>query len=75
MSGEPRVLFCTLSQRTSQKGNAYLQGWCGKAKIVGWQGKPDKFENPTWDLYLVQPEDRPRPAEVAGLVDKPADAF
>jgi hypothetical protein len=72
---EPRVLLCSLSVRTSQKGSEYLTGWLAKAKVIGWQGKPDKWENPTWDLYLVQPEDRPRPAEVAGLVDDVEAAF
>lgn len=63
MSG-PRVLLTTLSVRTSAKGNQYLAGWLGKASVVAFAGEPDKFGNPTWDLYLCEPEPRegqPRP--------------
>ena len=55
MSGN-RVLLMTLSCRTSAKGNAYLAGWLGKASVVAFAGEPDKFGNPTWDVFLAEPE-------------------
>ncbi len=53
-----RVLLTTLSRRTSTKGNEYLAGWLGKASVVAFPGEPDKFGNPTWDLFLSHPEPR-----------------
>jgi hypothetical protein len=53
-----RVLLATLSVRTSAKGRPYLSGWLGKASVVAFEGKPDKYGNPTWDLYLSEPEPR-----------------
>jgi hypothetical protein len=57
MSGN-RVLLTTLSVRTSAKGNQYLAGWLGKASVVAFAGEPDKFGNPTWDVFLCEPEPR-----------------
>lgn len=54
----PRVLLATLSQRTSSKGRAYLSGYLGKAKVLGFEGDADKWGNPTWDLYVSEPEPR-----------------
>jgi hypothetical protein len=51
-----RVLLMTLSCRTSAKGNSYLAGWLGKASVVAFAGEPDKFGNPTWDVFLAEPE-------------------
>jgi hypothetical protein len=36
MSGEPKILLTTLWQRTSERGNEYLSGCLGKARIVGF---------------------------------------
>ena len=73
MSGH-RVLLTTLSVRQSAKGNKYLSGWLGKATMVAFAGEPDKFGNPTWDLFLSQPEPRdaaPRePAEQGDRHDR-----
>jgi hypothetical protein len=52
----PRVLLATLNVRTSGKGNTYLAGWLGKAKVVAFVGEPDRYGNPTWDLYVAEPE-------------------
>jgi hypothetical protein len=60
----PRVLLTTLSVRTSAKGRPYLSGWLGKASVVAFAGQPDKHGNPTWDVFLAEPEPRegpPRP--------------
>jgi hypothetical protein len=54
----PRVLLTTLSARTSAKGRRYLAGWLGKASVVAFEGQPDKWGNPTWDVYLSEPEPR-----------------
>ena len=67
MSGprEPRVLLMTLSQRTSGKGNTYLAGYLGKAKLVGFlDQEPDKFGNPVWNVYAAEPA--PRAEQAAG---------
>ena len=53
-----RVLLTTLSRRTSVKGREYLAGWLGRASVVAFPGEPDKFGNPTWDVFLSQPEPR-----------------
>jgi hypothetical protein len=54
-----RVLLTTLSVRTSAKGRRYLSGWLGKAGLVAFEGEPDKFGNPTWNVFLSEPEPRP----------------
>ena len=60
MSARGRVLLATLSERTSARGNAYRSGWLGKASVVGFRGEPDKHGNPTWDLFVAEPEPRDR---------------
>ncbi len=62
MSSAPRVLLTTLSIRTSARGNEYLSGFLGKARVVGFPGEADRYGNPTWDLYLAEPEQRDAPA-------------
>jgi hypothetical protein len=54
MSSDQKVLIATLWQRTSGKGNEYLSGYLGKARIIGFRGDPTADGTPTWDLY-VQP--------------------
>jgi hypothetical protein len=63
----PRVLLATLSVRTSAKGRQYLSGWLGRARVVGFAGEPDKWGNPTWDVFVAEPEPRqePRPLLLA----------
>src|SRR3954452_24265329 len=56
MSASPRVLLLTLSERTSGRGNRYLSGWLGKASVVAFAGEPDKHGNPTWDLFVSEPQ-------------------
>ena len=58
MSAGPRVLLLTLSERTSGRGNRYLSGWLGKASVVAFAGEPDKHGNPTWDLFVSEPQPR-----------------
>ena len=57
-----RVLLTALSVRRSGKGREYLSGWLGKASVVAFAGEPDKFGNPTWDVFVCQPEQRQSPA-------------
>jgi hypothetical protein len=53
MSGQaPKVLVATLWQRRSGRGNEYLSGFLGKARIVGFRGEPTADGTPTWDIYL-----------------------
>jgi hypothetical protein len=54
MSSDQKVLIATLWHRTSGKGNEYLSGYLGKARIIGFRGDPTADGTPTWDLY-VQP--------------------
>ena len=56
----PKVLLTTLTERTSAKGNVYLAGWLGKARVVGFRGEEDEHGQPTWNLYLQEPEPRPQ---------------
>jgi hypothetical protein len=48
----PKVLVATLWQRRSERGNEYLSGFLGKARIVGFRGEPTADGTPTWDIYL-----------------------
>ena len=54
----PRVLLMSLSVRTSAKGREYLSGYLGKARIVGFEGEPDKYGNSTWNIFVAEPEPR-----------------
>src|SRR4051794_10317740 len=62
----PRVLLMQLSERTSAKGNRYMSGWLGKASVVAFPGEPDKHGNPTWDLFVSEPEPRPEARDEGG---------
>jgi hypothetical protein len=89
MSGEPKVLLCTLWQRTSERGNEYLTGFLGKARVIGFRGEPTDNGTPTWNLYATsgreqeeaggrarQPLQRPAAAEPADerpFFDDPID--
>src|SRR5688500_1269615 len=64
MTTQAKVLLLTLSERTSARGNTYLSGWLGRASVVAFRGEaPDKFGNPTWDLFVSTPD--PRAARAA----------
>jgi hypothetical protein len=60
MAQPPKVLLTTLTERTSAKGNVYLTGWLAKARVVGFRGEDDEHGNPTWNLYLSEPGERPQ---------------
>lgn len=63
----PKVLLLRLSQRTSGKGNVYLSGWMGAARLVGFRGEDDENGNPVWELFAAEPEPRgERPAPGRG---------
>src|SRR5690349_23017582 len=74
MSAGPRVLLLTLSERTSAKGNAYLSGWLGKASVVAFRGEDDRHGNPTWDVFVSEPQPRSeeKSANFAHLEREPA---
>ena len=69
MSGAPRVLLATLSVRTSARGRPYLSGFLGKARVVAFEGEPDRWGNATWDIFVAEPE--PREASAAGASQAP----
>ena len=47
-----------LSVRMSAKVRAYLSGYLGKAKVVAFAGEADRYGNPTWDVFVSEPEPR-----------------
>jgi hypothetical protein len=53
MSVDQKVLVATLWQRTSERGNEYLSGFLGKARLVGFRGEARPDGTPTWDVYLT----------------------
>jgi len=54
---EPRVLVLKLRQRVSARGNAYLDGWMGQAKLIGFKdAEPDEHGNEVWSVYAVTPQ-------------------
>jgi len=54
---EPRVLVLKLRQRTSERGNIYLDGWMGQAKLLGFKEvEPDEYGNEVWSVYAVTPQ-------------------
>jgi len=55
---QQRILLTILAERTSAKGNPYLAGWLGKARLVAFRGEPDQHGNPTWQVYAAEPEPR-----------------
>lgn len=55
MGGSARVLLATLSVRTSARGRPYLSGFLGRARVVAFEGKPDKWGNATWDIFVAEP--------------------
>jgi hypothetical protein len=59
MSGPgEKILLCSLWQRTSERGNSYLSGFLGKARLIGFRGEPTADGTPTWDLYLTPGKDQ-----------------
>jgi hypothetical protein len=53
---EPRVLVLKLRQRTSERGNIYLDGWMGQAKLLGFkEAERDEYGNEVWSIYAVTP--------------------
>ena len=56
-----RVLLTTLSVRTSARGRPYLTGFLGKSRVVAFEGEADRFGNPTWDIFVAEPEPRDWP--------------
>ena len=52
MSADQKVLIATLWQRTSERGNDYLSGFLGKARIIAFCGAATADGTPTWNVYL-----------------------
>ena len=54
--GQPqaKVLFATLTECESARGNVYLRGWAGASNLVAFRGEDDDQGRPTWNLYLVE---------------------
>ncbi|HEX2528688.1 MAG TPA: hypothetical protein VHL31_20635 [Geminicoccus sp.] len=60
----PKVLLAELVERTSARGNKYLSGWLGKARIVGfWADGQDRDGSPTTVLRLFVQEAEQKPQE------------
>jgi hypothetical protein len=50
---DQKVLIATLWQRTSGKGNPYLAGYLGKARVIAFNGEATADGTPTWNLYVT----------------------
>jgi len=61
-----KVLLTTLWERTSAKGNVYLSGFLGKARVVGFRGEPTAEGVPTWNLYLTPGKEQAEPSSDGG---------
>ena len=55
---DQKVLLATLWERTSAKGNTYLSGFLGKARVVAFRGKSTPAGTPTWNVYLTPGPER-----------------
>jgi hypothetical protein len=54
---EAKVLVLKLRQRVSARGNAYLDGWMGQAKLLGFkEAERDEYGNEVWSVYAVTPQ-------------------
>jgi hypothetical protein len=54
-----RVLLMRLSCRTSSRGNEYLSGYLGAARVIAFKAKgPDNFGNEVWEVFVATPEER-----------------
>ena len=49
---DKKVLIAVLWQRTSAKGNEYLSGYLGEARVIAFRGEPTADGTPTWNIYL-----------------------
>jgi hypothetical protein len=58
MSGEPKILLATLWHRTSERGNEYLSGFLGKARLVAFRGEPTAEGVSTWNLFISPGKDQ-----------------
>jgi hypothetical protein len=66
-------LLTTLWERTSARGTAYLSGFLGRARIIGFRGEPTADGTLTWNVYL-QPgrwQEEPRPRAAAATQRQP----
>jgi hypothetical protein len=66
---QSRVQLMTLYERTSAKGNRYLSGRLGAAKVVAFEDtKTEKTEGTStvWTVYLSPGDDRARQGDDAG---------
>ena len=59
MTAARRVLLLRLDENISAKGDTYLGGRLGEASVVALAGERDKHGNPTWDLFVSEPQPRP----------------
>jgi hypothetical protein len=48
-----KVLIATLWERTSAKGNSYLSGFLGRARVVAFRSKSTPAGTPTWNVYVT----------------------
>ena len=54
---QPKVLVLKLRQRVSARGNTYLDGWMGQAKLLGFkEAERDEYGNEVWSVYAVTPQ-------------------
>ena len=75
---QARVLFATLTECESARGNVYLRGWAGASNLVAFRGEDDDQGRPPWQLFLVERQPREggqasarRPQEHDGATARP----
>lgn len=57
-----KVLLAVLKERQSARGNRYLAGWLGKARLIAFLDGDAPEGETIWQVYAQAPEDRERPA-------------
>jgi hypothetical protein len=62
MSGAPRIQLCRLFERTSQRGNRYLTGRLGNAKVIAFEAADLPNDQRygadlVWNVYLQAPDE------------------
>jgi hypothetical protein len=62
MSGAPKIQLCRLFERTSARGNRYISGRLGNAKVIAFEAAdlPDAERygaDVVWNVYLQAPDE------------------
>lgn len=53
MHQQAKLKIMTLTERTSGRGNIYLQGILNGLSVIAFRGEPNQWGE-TWDVYLAE---------------------